>query len=318
MLESHSNHEIYAKVFEAHPSCFSLFRIVKATRRSYKTELVSCNQRYRQTFKKEENRDEVGFHEVIGSYFNHFINPDRMIQNMLGEKSQVEFYVYSELLESHFAIQAYTVGHDHFVAMFDHISHDRRNHDKSIDAHLELTGMLKDLKQKNDSLKRMNERLFYDSVTDNLTRAFNRQFLIYSLECNIKAFEKNNQPFCLALFDIDNFKRINDQFGHLTGDRILVELSMSVKEAIRENDVFGRYGGDEFILVLPKTDAETGKAIAERVRKQIEDAPRFALMNVTLSGGILSYDNEGLSTMLQSVDDRLYQAKNNGKNKVIG
>lgn len=317
-MSSLIDHSMYEKIFESHPSCFSLHKVVKASRRNYETALVGSNHNYNSTFTGLTHLESpYGFHDVIKNYFGHHFDPDRVIQNLLGQNSGVEFFVFSEPLSAHFSIQAYAVGQDHFVVMYNKMSKDKRRTIELPDT-LDLHQMLDDLKYKNDILKKMNERLFMDSITDNLTNIFNRQFLIYTIERNIHAFNKTKSPFCLALFDIDNFKHVNDDYGHLTGDRVLVDLAMTVKENIRENDIFGRYGGDEFILVLPQTEADLGRTIVERIRHSIEVCPRFALMNMTMSGGLLSYNGESLNSLLELVDERLYIAKNDGKNKIIG
>ena len=125
------------------------------------------------------------------------------------------------------------------------------------------------------------------------------------------------------MFDIDNFKTFNDQFGHLAGDIILKETSNIIKSNSREIDLIGRYGGDEIIMALPMTDPEKAKEIAERIRKMVEKhrfSTTYSLIHATISTGIAVYPSNEIETSLDLItaaDSALYAAKKKGKNTIV-
>src|SRR5262249_53370503 len=126
-----------------------------------------------------------------------------------------------------------------------------------------------------------------------------------------------------VLFDLDHFKRINDELGHLGGDFTLRELSACIKSAIRKEELFARYGGEEFVVVLPETTVEGGVAAAERIRTLVE-GHRFQYENksypVTISLGVAHTAGDESMTpheLIRLADEKLYQAKNSGRNRVV-
>ena len=156
-------------------------------------------------------------------------------------------------------------------------------------------------------------RLKKRSQIDALTKIYNRGALEKELNKIIK--EKSGS---LLFFDLDNFKSINDTFGHEKGDLVLKEFSRIIKNNIRGGDVFGRWGGEEFILVLPEAKLEDGIKIAEKLRKLVEKF-NFAGLKITVSIGVTQFKRgENLSKAVKRADENLYKAKRTGKNKVVG
>jgi two-component system cell cycle response regulator len=161
------------------------------------------------------------------------------------------------------------------------------------------------------------------AVTDAVTNLYNRHFLETHLD-NIfsKSAEKRSNTSLLML-DIDLFKIVNDTFGHASGDEVLEEFSKRISDNMRSIDLVARYGGEEFVVVMPETDMEFALFIAERVRKQISDAP-FKIsgsdtpVDITVSIGvsIISDDCNTKEKLLKEADDGLYKAKETGRNKV--
>ena len=124
----------------------------------------------------------------------------------------------------------------------------------------------------------------------------------------------------LIIMDIDNFKHINDTYGHLMGDKVLREISAIIKTAIRTNDTFARYGGEEFVLMLPQTNLEGSLQVAEKIRQKIEEKAFEGPGRITLSLGAASYPSkpiEDQEALIKAADNALYEAKRRGKNCVV-
>ena len=123
--------------------------------------------------------------------------------------------------------------------------------------------------------------------------------------------------YTLIMFDLDRFKRINDKFGHLFGDEVLRSVCKKVRNNIKDTDKFGRYGGEEFLIILPDTEFSEGIAVADRLRKKIEEMIWENDVVVTVSMGVIrNMKADTLDISLERVDNLLYKAKNNGRNRV--
>jgi two-component system cell cycle response regulator len=166
-----------------------------------------------------------------------------------------------------------------------------------------------------------NNQLEVLAATDVLTGLINRRKMFDICEQEIIRFHRNKNPFCVMMSDIDHFKIINDQYGHAAGDYILVEYSKIHKKNSRRLDRIARWGGEEFLTLLPETDLEGGGILAEKLRQKIESHPYFyndAKIKVTASFGIAEFDElSEIDQCIQVADSRLYQAKNSGRNKVV-
>jgi diguanylate cyclase (GGDEF)-like protein len=159
--------------------------------------------------------------------------------------------------------------------------------------------------------------------TDKLTKVYNRSFLEPYLENQIEAASLSNQPLSAMTIDIDHFKRINDTYGHSAGDHVLVLFTDLVLKCIRKTDLLARYGGDEFIAVLPSTDTETAQVIAERIRQAVASAPialpdGMEIPSISCSIGISTYPFHcsSMDELLKTSDMTLYKAKQAGRNCV--
>jgi diguanylate cyclase (GGDEF)-like protein len=162
--------------------------------------------------------------------------------------------------------------------------------------------------------ERMQHRFEKLSVTDPLTGAYNRRGLVHQLDVLSAAARRADAPLSLAIFDLDHFKRINDTLGHQLGDAVLMGFVHRVQAGIRGTDVLGRWGGEEFLLLMPGTSSEDAMRIAERLREAVAASPMtLGVPVVTVSGGVTSLGSmpaKGeLDEMISSADANLYRAK---------
>ena len=164
-----------------------------------------------------------------------------------------------------------------------------------------------------------NKKLEEMAHIDALTGAYNRRYF-YEISKKLVSFTKREKtPLSLVMFDIDLFKNINDSYGHDIGDQVLKVFVTKIKNNIRESDVFVRYGGEEFILLLPNTDLEHAMDITEKLRKTIEDCNVFNDVRFTVSAGVSSFVSYtgNLEYLIKRADEALYKAKNMGRNRVV-
>lgn len=162
------------------------------------------------------------------------------------------------------------------------------------------------------------------AMSDSLTKIFNRRALMAQAEKETAAAERNHLPLALVMIDIDHFKHINDQYGHAAGDAVLVEVARLLASQLRKQDTVGRYGGEEFCILLPATDEDGAVALAEKLRMAIAAASLPAgktHISVTISLGITVWQTEmspsDCGQLLEKADRALYQAKAGGRNRTV-
>ncbi|WP_051173259.1 sensor domain-containing diguanylate cyclase [Thermodesulfobacterium hveragerdense] len=175
-----------------------------------------------------------------------------------------------------------------------------------------------ELFKKKVELEKLTERLRRLAERDFLTQLYNRFKFIEELKREINRYHRYKTPFSVILFDIDNFKVINDTYGHDRGDYVLKKVSRLTEENIRQTDLPARWGGEEFVILCLNTTKEEAMVIAERIRESISTYHFEEVGKVTISGGVVEYQQGmELSTLLKKVDEKLYQAKKSGKNKIV-
>lgn len=162
-----------------------------------------------------------------------------------------------------------------------------------------------------------NKKLYNQSIRDSMTNLYNHGHSLELLSVELDAIKSSKLPPCLLFLDIDYFKHINDQFGHSVGDRALLDVADIIKSTIRQSDHAGRYGGEEFIVIFPKTHLETAYTIAEEIRSNIENDLRTARYKITISGGIISCQDKCVDQNIIAADRLLYKAKTLGRNQII-
>lgn len=156
------------------------------------------------------------------------------------------------------------------------------------------------------------------SSHDKLTSIYNRAKFDELFDYEMEQFCRYKNTFSIAIFDIDFFKKVNDTFGHQVGDTVLIECVKDMKSLIRESDVFARWGGEEFILLLPHTNKEDATIVIQKIRESIETHRFDKVENITLSIGLSEViDGDTTTTLLKRIDDALYKAKEEGRNRLI-
>lgn len=160
------------------------------------------------------------------------------------------------------------------------------------------------------------DKLYREATIDPLTNLGNRRLYRERLEQELQRSIRYRTPFVIGIFDVDDFKRVNDRFGHARGDVVLKRVADAVRASIRKADIAARWGGEEFMVLMPETNKRGGSALAERLRARVEHD--LADESVTISGGIAAFpiDGEDEKTLFSFADRALYRAKSEGKNCV--
>ncbi len=164
----------------------------------------------------------------------------------------------------------------------------------------------------------MNQTLSIMSESDELTGIYNRRKLTEEIERNMSLSKRYNNSFCLAILDLDHFKSINDMHGHNIGDAVLKELSIQIKSMLRSTDIFGRWGGEEFLLLLPNSTINEAYILMVRLKSHIDHSEILPDIHISFSAGISCYQNETTySELVNQADKALYTAKQSGRNRVV-
>ncbi len=175
----------------------------------------------------------------------------------------------------------------------------------------------------NDELeKEYHAKLFNYAVRDSHTGLYNKRFIVNELENISRIAKRSGRAFSIIIFDIDNFKGINDLYGHLAGDEYLKCIAELFGQSLREQDIAGRIGGEEFLIILPETSIEGAFQLAVRIRKNVENFVlhyRHYEIKTTISAGVCQYENtiKDVNELLDIADQALYETKRSGKNKVM-
>lgn len=182
---------------------------------------------------------------------------------------------------------------------------------------VQVQGLERSLKHSKDRQRSLQRRVSIDELTEVLSR---RQIMEDLKRCMQQA-KDHHQNLSIIMLDIDYFKRVNDQYGHQAGDLVLMQMAKRFKTSVRNVDMVGRYGGEEFLVVLPDADIETSQQIAERIRAHVVSSPinnvEFTI-NVSVSGGITMFkDDDNIESLIDRADKALYKAKEDGRNRMV-
>ena len=167
-----------------------------------------------------------------------------------------------------------------------------------------------------------NANLYHLAITDGLTQLFINRYFRQKLEDELRRSQRYNRSLSLIMMDIDHFKKFNDTYGHQRGDAVLATTARIMKNNVRETDIPCRYGGEEFAVILPETDAKEAIILAERLREGIENydfpGPKDEMLKVTTSLGIASFDKDimNIADLIERADKAMYASKAAGRNRV--
>ncbi len=223
------------------------------------------------------------------------------------------------LSEADDVVQGLESGADDYISK----PYNFRELEARVRAMLRIKFLQDELDQKNRELELANKRLKKLSITDGLTELFNHRHVHQLLHDEFERSARTGESIAVVMMDLDRFKAVNDTYGHPTGDVILYETAQIIKETAREIDMVGRYGGEEFIAILPGTEEEAAAHFAERVRHAVESyefRDGATLVRMTVSCGVASFPGEGVDepeALLKAADAALYQAKHGGRNQVV-
>ena len=184
-----------------------------------------------------------------------------------------------------------------------------------VDGEAAVVWVASNITEKNATQQKLREL----SETDALTGLYNRRKLIETLDKRLAVFEREKAPTSVLIFDLDNFKRINDEKGHHAGDEVLVEIARLCRQHLRQSDVVARLGGDEFVVVMPETCRGDALEIAERLRDHVPVSLRENLRyESTISGGVSEFwvPDRSSDEVLKRADEGLYLSKRAGRNRV--
>lgn len=197
-----------------------------------------------------------------------------------------------------------------------------------VKTHLTLRAQQKALALQNESLLKKNaliteqtKKLELLATRDFLTGLSNRRDFLERAGQEEKRFNRTHRPFTLILLDIDHFKRVNDTYGHACGDKVLINVSRSLEKSLRAQDILARWGGEEFICLLPETGGEGARRAAEKIRTDMERRGHDCIdadVSITVTLGVCVYDGScAIEACIRCADDALYMGKNRGRNQVV-
>ncbi len=173
-------------------------------------------------------------------------------------------------------------------------------------------------KIKEQEIMLLNKQLEKSASLDSLTEIFNRSRFDGFLKQLLSEYDRYSREFSLIIYDIDNFKKVNDIYGHKVGDNVLQEFVAITKKQIRDSDIFARWGGEEFVILLPQTRLEEASNVANKIRVAVQEHHFDNVGDVTVSLGVsMIIKNDTSETIFSRVDKALYEAKNTGRNKVV-
>jgi two-component system cell cycle response regulator len=179
-----------------------------------------------------------------------------------------------------------------------------------ISANVRQTLFLKEISKK-------NQELALQAISDGLTGLYNHNHTYLRLEEEIAKAIRYQRPLSVIMLDIDRFKQINDSYGHPAGDQVLIQVSAIIKKSLRKSDIGGRYGGEEFLIILPETREKEANILANRIREKVKEIHMGDQSQcLSLSGGVYAWQGEDALKLVAEADRLLYRAKEMGRDRI--
>jgi diguanylate cyclase (GGDEF)-like protein len=237
----------------------------------------------------------------------------------LGDKNHKAIQIIQgELGSIDLKANSFKVIHTKLLAIANSLeSETKKLNEEMHNSHEEVNRLRKRVKVLEEALRKERKK----STTDSLTNLPNRRAIDDFISKQESLFKRHSDNYTIVLFDIDHFKSVNDTYGHDAGDVILISFGKLIKKHIREFDFVGRWGGEEFLIVLPKTDSKNGLHFANKLREVVEKSKfmyKETRIPITVSGGVADrVSQSSIESMLKHADENLYKAKKGGRNKVV-
>ncbi len=298
---------VYKKIIMHMPIAYAKYKMIYDEEgQPYDSIIIDSNAAYAKLLHtKPEALTGKSFAETMQRSIRHSGSANDY-EKIMASQGPLRFTRHHDEQNKHYQVTAFSDSENTFVTLIEDISEHIINTLKLIDA--------------NTSLIENNRKLYKDSVTDSLTRFYNHSYIRQVLREEIDLADYKNLALSIAMIDIDHFKKINDSYGHQTGDHVLSMLSDLIRTHTRRSDHIGRYGGEEFLLILPNSDSFQATLIVDRLRSAIENH-RFDIddnhLSLTVSCGIATYCGQALHQFIDEADKHLYTAKRMGRNQCI-
>lgn len=307
-------------VEDNHDHAFLVKRILEKTPAFFSVKVVDNVKKCLEEIQRDE------FHIIISDYKLPRFSGLTLLSQLKKKKIDIPLVMLTGSGNEEIAVKAMKEGaYDYVIKEFDYFKTIPLVVKRALERHRdkkEKEKLENEIKKKVLELEDVNEKLAVLSITDGLTEIFNYRYLGEVLEKECERTKRIKGNISCLIIDIDFFKNVNDNFGHQAGDYILQQLSKIFFENLRRIDTVGRYGGDEFILILHETTVEGAKIVSEKLRRLIENKVFVFEGNsikVTVSIGIASFPGRkklNKEMIMKSADDALYRAKNNGRNRI--
>jgi len=304
----------------------------------------------------------VWFHYAMGKNKDLLREVDKVVQNSLPFTIETGAYLYNKYIIGHKDSKTVdeTAGHAHKVLLevlkvMNDFSGETKNYNKGVDQYIDqisqvagggdikdivkqllsatanlkqsgekISQKLEDSKHEIDNLKKNLQQVTVEAQRDFLTGVFNRKTFEKLIDEQIMIANEKHTELCLFMIDIDHFKQFNDKFGHLLGDEVLKTVARTLTYTLKGRDVVARFGGEEFIVMLPDTPVNGAMKVADEVRRSIaskelkrkDTGENFGRITVSIGVSRFRPDNDTLPTLIKRADEALYQSKHTGRNRV--
>jgi len=278
--------------------------------------------------------------EVFNQELSHDLYQEYLSECNLEQAEKIRQEIQNALNEASIALHSTGAEASQFGEMLGRFDDSCSSAESIADIHSLLSEVVTETRQMKNSMERMKqefdtkseemdelrkelEQVRLQASTDALTGMANRATFFDQLRKVVESAEEKRQPFCVVMADIDHFKRVNDTFGHLVGDKVIRFVAETLKQSVKGQDTAARYGGEEFALLLPNTSVDNAAILCDKIREHIANTnlvrtgTRESLGQITISAGVAQYRfGEEMMDFVQRADQALYVSKEGGRNRV--